>query len=115
MFIWIVKHAKGDFSAMVGAIDSWTAHVFEGVVHPSKVPFHIKAKAAVFQRMGYFWIAGRIFGNHDNALVFLMHHGIDPFDKVNGRVVEFLFFCLTPPVEEVGEGIHPDTIEVELF
>ena len=99
MFIWIVKHTKGDFIAMIWAVDGRATHVFECIVHPAQVPFHIKAKTTIFQRMSDFRITGGILGYHNHSLILLMNHGVNPFDEVNCSMVKFVFLCLTSPIE----------------
>ena len=71
-----VKHAEGQLPVMLVAEVRITLHVAGEIVHPSHVPFIIKAKAVLLHGAGDLRPCGRLLRDQQAALDFFLEDAV---------------------------------------
>ncbi len=65
VFIERIYHPEGEFVVMKAAVNGIPGHIGQGVVHPSHVPFHVKAQPAQMDGSGHHGPVSGFLGNGD--------------------------------------------------
>ena len=110
--IIVVHHGECQFVIVFRTVFRCGTEVIQRIVHPSHIPFIIKTKAALIDRIGYFGERSGIFGSKNHrrmhAFQFLIHI-LQEFYSI-----EVDASCrIALPVDGAADCIHTDTIHME--
>ena len=85
--------------------------IFQGIMHPSHVPFIVKSKPALIDRLGHILEICRILcrqkASRISSLQFLIHQ----FDELHSVSIDTALF-ISLPVNDPADGIHTQTIKM---
>ena len=86
--------------------------ILERIVHPSQVPFVIKAQTFIEATLRDMTIRGRIFGDHHDRGRYRMNIAIDALDEFHGAGVD-AFGGIAIPINDVRDCIEANAINME--
>src|ERR1700740_3550678 len=84
IFAESINEREGDFVVFVFAVDGVGRKIFQGVVHPSHVPFKVEAQAAEIGGAGNAGPGGGFFGDGEDSGEAFVRDGVERFEKLDG-------------------------------
>ena len=110
--IVVVHHGKSQLVVLLSSFICICLEIGQGVVHPAKIPFVVKAKSALPDSLSNTLVRGRIFCKKQafrDTLFQSLVHGADKFKS--SQVLAAV--CVSLPVDQVSYRIHAKSVEVE--
>ena len=117
-----VDHTEGQLTMVLASEIRIQMHIARKIIHPAHIPFQIKTKSVLFNRLCYLRPCSRFFCDHDNAVLLLMDHTVQMLQKfdcfqiflstVNIRD-PFAFVLAVIQIEHRCHSVHTDSVRME--
>ena len=119
-----IYHAECQFIMVMGTEIGVKSNIAQIVIHPSHIPFYVKAKPVILHISRNFRPCGGFLGNHQHTRIPSLHYGIQMFQQFHRfQILMAAVHIGHPlpvalPVIQVKHGshrIHPDSVRMILL
>ena len=107
-----VPHGEAQFVGRRTPETGIHLHVFQRIMHPSHIPFVVKAKSAILRAFCHMWKFGGVFGGGEDIRV----AGFEPLVHKPEKLDAVLIDAAAPvalPVENIAHRVDPQPVEVK--